>query len=59
LDYAEAIGRLLDNDLERQALSRGALRHAQQFGWSATAAAMLQVYSSAAHSLALVSANHA
>ncbi|MEI6693437.1 MAG: D-inositol-3-phosphate glycosyltransferase [Actinomycetes bacterium] len=59
LDYAEAIGRLLDNDLERQALSRGALRQAQQFGWSATAAAMLQVYSSAAHSLALVSVNHA
>jgi len=60
LDYADAIGRLLDDDLLRHSLGRGALAHAQQFGWSATAAQMLQVYSSAmAHVAHAAHAPHA
>ena len=47
VDYADAIGRLLDDDLMRRSIGRGALTHAQQFGWSATAARMLDVYASA------------
>ena len=51
-DYADAIATILDNDLARHTMSRNALAHAQQFGWSATASQMLEVYSSAAVSLA-------
>lgn len=47
VDYADAIGRLLDDELLRHSLGRGALSHAQQFGWSATAARMTQVYAKA------------
>ena len=51
-DYADALATILDNDLARHTMSRNALAHAQQFGWSATASQMLEVYSSAAVSLA-------
>jgi D-inositol-3-phosphate glycosyltransferase len=47
VDYADAIARLLDDDLVRHSLGRGALAHAQQFGWSATAGRMMQVYAKA------------
>jgi D-inositol-3-phosphate glycosyltransferase len=51
-DYADALATILDNDLARHTMSRNALAHAQQFCWSATASKMLDVYASAAVSLA-------
>jgi D-inositol-3-phosphate glycosyltransferase len=47
VDYAVAVDRLLrDADLHRR-LSRGGVAHAATFGWSATAARVLDVYSEA------------
>ena len=43
-DYARVLARLLDEPRWRSTLSQGALAHAEQFGWSATAEAMLAVY---------------
>jgi D-inositol-3-phosphate glycosyltransferase len=46
-DWAEALGRLVDHPQRRAELAAGALRHAAGFGWSATAAALLDVYAAA------------
>lgn len=46
-DYADAIARIVDDPRLRAALSRGAVQHAQDFGWSATTAGLLASYSSA------------
>jgi D-inositol-3-phosphate glycosyltransferase len=43
-DWSVVLQRLLADPDERARLSRGAVAHAQQFGWSATAASMLEVY---------------
>jgi D-inositol-3-phosphate glycosyltransferase len=43
-DYAEAILRLLRDDVLSSAMSRGAVRHAAQFTWEATAAGLGAVY---------------
>ena len=45
--YADVLGDLGGDPGQRAALSRGALRHAGRFGWAATAAGMLEVYSEA------------
>jgi D-inositol-3-phosphate glycosyltransferase len=45
--YADALARLAGDPARRAALSRGALLHAGRFGWAATAAGMLEVYSDA------------
>lgn len=44
-DYADVLARLAGNPLRRQALGRRAIAHAAGFGWDATAAGMLDVYS--------------
>ncbi len=46
-DYARVLGDLLTDPRRRAELGRGALRNAARFGWSATAAGMLDVYSDA------------
>ena len=46
LDYARVKADLIV-PARRAELARGAVAHAQQFGWSATAAAMLDVYADA------------
>jgi D-inositol-3-phosphate glycosyltransferase len=43
--YAEVLADLAGDPARRAALSRGALLHAGRFGWAATAAGMLEVYS--------------
>ncbi|MFZ0324939.1 MAG: D-inositol-3-phosphate glycosyltransferase [Actinomycetes bacterium] len=43
-DYAQVLGRLLDEPRWRATLGAGALAHAEQFGWTATAESMLAVY---------------
>jgi D-inositol-3-phosphate glycosyltransferase len=45
--YADVLARLAGDPARRAALSRGALLHAGRFGWAATAAGMLEVYSDA------------
>jgi D-inositol-3-phosphate glycosyltransferase len=45
--YADVLADLASDPGHRAALSRGALRHAGRFGWAATAAGMLEVYSDA------------
>jgi D-inositol-3-phosphate glycosyltransferase len=45
--YADVLADLAGDPGHRAALSRGALRHAGRFGWAATAAGMLEVYSDA------------
>ncbi len=45
--YADVLADLAGDPGQRAALSRGALRHAGRFGWAATAAGMLEVYSDA------------
>jgi D-inositol-3-phosphate glycosyltransferase len=46
-DYARVIGDLLDRPERRAQLRRGAVAHAARFGWSATAAGVLDVYCAA------------
>jgi D-inositol-3-phosphate glycosyltransferase len=46
-DYAAVLARLLADPAERERLAAGALVHAQQFGWPATATSMLEVYAEA------------
>ena len=46
-DYADAITRILDQPRLREQLSRGAIAHASEFGWAATAAATVDVYARA------------
>ncbi|HKE52593.1 MAG TPA: D-inositol-3-phosphate glycosyltransferase [Actinomycetes bacterium] len=46
-DYALVLRKLIDNPGLRAELSAGALDHAVRFGWSATAARMLDVYAGA------------
>ena len=46
-DYAHALQRLVAEPGLRQALSRGAVEHAGQFGWSVTAAGVLATYRAA------------
>jgi D-inositol-3-phosphate glycosyltransferase len=43
--YADVLADLARDPARRAALSRGALLHAGRFGWAATAAGMLEVYS--------------
>jgi D-inositol-3-phosphate glycosyltransferase len=43
-EYADAVRDLLDNPGLRSELSRGALKHAAQFGWASTASGVLDVY---------------
>jgi D-inositol-3-phosphate glycosyltransferase len=45
--YADAIARIVGDPALRASLARGAVRHAQEFGWSATTAGLLASYSSA------------
>jgi D-inositol-3-phosphate glycosyltransferase len=47
-DYAHVIGRLLDDEVTRDAMSRAGAEHARQFGWEVTARRTLDAYSSAA-----------
>jgi D-inositol-3-phosphate glycosyltransferase len=46
-DYARVLERLIDEPRRREALSRGALAHAAEFGWDATARGTLAVYQEA------------
>ena len=46
-EYAGVLADLARDPARRAALSRGALLHAGRFGWAATAAGMLEVYSDA------------
>ena len=57
-DYAAVLRRLIDNPRLRAELSAGALDHAVRFGWSATAARMLDVYAGALTERAAVLAKH-
>jgi len=43
-DYAAAIRRLYDNELERRALSRGAIARAKDFSWDKKLAALETIY---------------
>ena len=45
--YADVLADLACDPARRAALHRGALLHAGRFGWAATAAGMLDVYSDA------------
>ena len=47
-DYADAIGRLLEDDGLRDEMSRAGAEHAPQFGWEVTARGTLEAYSAAA-----------
>jgi D-inositol-3-phosphate glycosyltransferase len=47
-DYADVIGRLLDDDATRDAMARAGADHARQFGWEVTAHRTLEAYSAAA-----------
>jgi D-inositol-3-phosphate glycosyltransferase len=47
-DYADVIGRLLDDDATRDAMARAGADHARQFGWEVTARRTLEAYSAAA-----------
>ena len=55
-DYAAVLERLLDPRGVRRELALGAVEHAQQFGWAATAASMLDVYGQAVNERAAVPA---
>ncbi|MGQ0623596.1 MAG: D-inositol-3-phosphate glycosyltransferase [Sporichthyaceae bacterium] len=46
-EWARVLGGLLADPARRAELGRGGVAHAQRFGWSATAAALLGVYSRA------------
>jgi D-inositol-3-phosphate glycosyltransferase len=46
-DYAQVLGRLVSEPRYRQALAAGAVGHAAEFGWDATASATLGVYQDA------------
>jgi D-inositol-3-phosphate glycosyltransferase len=46
-DYADVLAEVLAPGGRRDALARGAVAHAAQFGWAATAASMLDVYAGA------------
>jgi D-inositol-3-phosphate glycosyltransferase len=50
-DYARVLRDLLAGSRHRAELSRGAVRHAEQFGWQATAQSMLDVYGGAIDSM--------
>jgi len=54
-DYAAAIGRLVSDTTLHRRLSRGAVAHAARFGWSQTAAGILDVYAGALASTAPMS----
>jgi D-inositol-3-phosphate glycosyltransferase len=56
IDYAAAIGRVLTDTTLHRRLSRGAVTHAARFGWSQTAAGILDVYAEALASSAPISA---
>jgi D-inositol-3-phosphate glycosyltransferase len=43
-DYARVLGRLIDEPARRTALGRAGIAHAESFGWSATAARLVDVY---------------
>jgi D-inositol-3-phosphate glycosyltransferase len=47
-DYADVIGRLLDDDGTRDAMARAGADHARQFGWEVTAHRTLEAYAAAA-----------
>jgi D-inositol-3-phosphate glycosyltransferase len=47
-DYADVIGRLLDDEATRSTMSRAGAEHARQFGWEVTARRTLEAYSAAA-----------
>jgi D-inositol-3-phosphate glycosyltransferase len=46
-DYAAALQPLLRSPAERARMGQAAVEHARRFGWSATAATMLEVYAAA------------
>ena len=46
-DYADVLGRLISEPRRRETLAAGAVRHAAEFGWDATAKATLAVYEDA------------
>jgi D-inositol-3-phosphate glycosyltransferase len=46
-DWATVLAELISDPARRRALSEGAMRHATRFGWDATAARMLDVYTQA------------
>ena len=46
-DYADVLGRLIAEPRRRETLAAGAVRHAAEFGWDATAKATLAVYEDA------------
>ena len=56
VDYAAAIGRILTDTTMHRRLSRGAVAHAARFGWSQTAAGILDVYAEAIASATPISA---
>jgi D-inositol-3-phosphate glycosyltransferase len=47
LDWAAVLARLIRDDRARRRLARGAVEHAAAFGWSVTAARLLDVYAAA------------
>ncbi|HET7351115.1 MAG TPA: D-inositol-3-phosphate glycosyltransferase [Marmoricola sp.] len=49
--YAAAFARVLGEDGLRDRLAAGALAHAQDFGWDANAARMVEVYAEAQHKM--------
>jgi D-inositol-3-phosphate glycosyltransferase len=49
--YAAAFERVLGEDGLRTTLAAGALAHAQDFGWDANAARMIEVYAEAQHKM--------
>jgi D-inositol-3-phosphate glycosyltransferase len=51
--WAHVLGWLALDPIERDRLSRGAVRHAARFSWDATVDALLDVYAAAARSLEL------
>ena len=54
-DYATAIGRVLADTTMHRRLSRGAVAHAERFGWAQTANGVLDVYAEALASVAPIS----
>ncbi|MBX6768255.1 MAG: D-inositol-3-phosphate glycosyltransferase, partial [Actinomadura rubrobrunea] len=46
-DYAAVLRRLYDEPRLHARLARGAVRHAQRFGWDATVDRLLEVYTGA------------
>lgn len=58
-DWAAVLGGLLRAPAQRERLGRGAIGHARQFGWDATADGLLAAYTAARHGRAVPEKNAA